>query len=149
MIVRGTPLWELWRRGEYREHTVEDAVEICARLLPLFEEAGVGVIRLGLNPTEELSGGEAAAGAYHSALGELVRSRVMLQKMRALLGGTPAGSRVTLGTAERSLSQAIGQKKANLRALEEEFGLSAAKVVPTAVSEGEIVLLSVENGGEL
>ena len=149
VIVRGTPLWELWRRGEYREHTVEDAVEICARLLPLFEEAGVGVIRLGLNPTEELSGGEAAAGAYHSALGELVRSRVMLQKMRALLGGTPAGSRVTLGTAERSLSQAIGQKKANLRALEEEFGLSAAKVVPTAVSEGEIVLLSVENGGEL
>ena len=55
VIVRGTELFDLWRRGEYREHTVEEAVDWCARLLPLFEEAGIPVIRLGLNPTEELS----------------------------------------------------------------------------------------------
>ncbi|MBR0207734.1 MAG: radical SAM protein [Oscillospiraceae bacterium] len=149
VIVRGTPLWELWKRGEYREHTVEDAVRVCAKLLPLFEEACVPVIRLGLNPTEELSGGEAAGGAYHPALGELVKSRVMLEKMRMLLAGTPQDSRVVLGAAERSLSQAIGQKKENLLALRREFGLRDAKVVPAAVEEGEILLLSVENGGEI
>ena len=145
VIVRGTPLWELWKRGEYREHTVEDAVRVCAKLLPLFEEAGIPVIRLGLNPTEELSGGAAVAGAYHPALGELVRSRVMLDKARALLAGIPAGSRVTLGTAERSLSQTIGQKRKNLLLLQEEFALAGIKIVPAAVKEGEILLLSVEN----
>ena len=149
VIVRGTPLWELWKRGEYREHTVEDAVRVCAKLLPLFEEAGIPVIRLGLNPTEELSGGEAAGGAYHSALGELVKSRVMLEKARALLKDVPPGSRVRLGAAERSLSQAIGQKKENLRLLRDEFALTELKVVPALVKEGEIVLLSVENGGEI
>ena len=148
VIVRGTPLWELWKRGEYREHTVEDAVRVCAKLLPLFEEAGIPVIRLGLNPTEELSGGEAAGGAYHSALGELVKSRVMLEKARALLKDVPPGSRVRLGAAERSLSQAIGQKKENLLRLREECGLEDVKVVPTALKEREIVLLSVENGEE-
>ena len=148
VIVRGTPLWELWKRGEYREHTVEDAVRVCAKLLPLFEEAGIPVIRLGLNPTEELSGGEAAGGAYHSALGELVKSRVMLEKARALLKDVPPGSRVRLGAAERSLSQAIGQKKENLLRLREECGLEDVKVVPAALKEREIVLLSVENGEE-
>ena len=148
VIVRGTPLWELWKRGEYREHTVEDAVRVCAKLLPLFEEAGIPVIRLGLNPTEELSGGEAAGGAYHSALGELVKSRLMLEKARALLKDVPPGSRVRLGAAERSLSQAIGQKKENLLRLREECGLEDVKVVPAALKEREIVLLSVENGEE-
>ncbi len=148
VIVRGTPLWEMWRRGEYRAHTVEDAVRVCAKLLPLFEEAAIPVIRLGLNPSEELSGGEAAGGAYHPALGELVKSRVTLEKMRALLAPVRPGSRVLLGTAERSLSQAIGQKKENLLRLRDEYGLAEIKIVPTAVGEGEIVCLSVEKNEE-
>ena len=148
VIVRGTPLWEQWRRGAYRAHTVEEAVAVCAKLLPLFEAAQIPVVRLGLNPTEELSGGEAAAGAYHPALGELVKSRVLLEKMRALLADVPRGSRVRLGAAERSLSQAIGQKRENLRVLSREFALGEIRVVPAAVKEGEIVLLSVENEGE-
>ena len=149
VIVRGTPLEEMRKKGEYREHTVEDAVRVCAKLLPLFEEAGVPVIRLGLNPTEKLSGGEAVGGAYHPALGELVKSRVMYEKMRVLLAELRPGSRAVLGAAERSLSQAIGQKKENLRLLRDEFALTELKVVPALVKEGEIVLLSVENGGEI
>jgi histone acetyltransferase (RNA polymerase elongator complex component) len=67
VIVRGTALEALWKKGLYREHTVEDAVRVCARILPVFEEAGIPVIRIGLNPTDELSGGDAVAGAYHPA----------------------------------------------------------------------------------
>lgn len=149
VIVRGTPLWEMWKRGEYREHTVEDAVRVCAKLLPLFDAALIPVVRLGLNPTERLSGGEAAGGAYHPALGELVRSRILLEKERALVKGVPPGSRVTLGAAPRTLSQAIGQKKENLRALAGEFALRELKVVPADAKEGEIVILSLEKGGEV
>ncbi|MBR0040631.1 MAG: radical SAM protein [Oscillospiraceae bacterium] len=149
VIVRGTELWEMWERGEYREHTVEDAVRVCARILPLFEAAGIPVIRLGLNPTEELSAGEAAGGAYHPALGELVRSRVMLEKARELLTEIAPGSRVTLGTAERTLSQLIGQKRENLRRLRGEFRLAEIKVVSAPVNEGEIVILSVEKDGRI
>ena len=83
VIVRDTALYDLWKAGEYREHTVEDAVEYCAAIVPRFNAAGIPIIRLGLNPTDELSGGAAAGGAYHPALGELVKSRLMLDKMRA------------------------------------------------------------------
>ena len=145
VIVRGTELYDRWQKGEYREHTVEDAVEICAKLLPLFEDAGIPVIRLGLNPTEKLSGGEAAGGAYHPALGELVRSRILLEKARALLAGVPAGSRVTLGASPQTLSQVIGQKRKNLRLLQKEFSLAELRVRPAVTGAREILLLKTED----
>ena len=126
VIVRDTRLYDMWRRGEYREHRVEDAVSLCAVLLPLFEGAGIPVIRLGLNPTEELSSGE----AYHPALGELVRSRIFLERARELLRDAPAGSSPVLGVQPRFLSQALGRKRSNLAALREEFRLSDLVILP-------------------
>lgn len=144
VIVRDTALYDLWRAGEYREHTVEDAVAVCARLMPLFEEANIPVIRLGLNPTEELSQGAAVAGAYHPALGELVRSRILLEKARALLAGTEPGSRVTLGVNAAELSQMIGQKRQNVRALSRALALEELRIRSCKAERGEIVCLSIE-----
>ena len=128
VIVRDTALFALWQRKEYREHTVEDAVSLCAELVPLFEAAGIPVIRIGLNPTEELSGGAAVAGAYHPALGELVRSRILRNEAESLLQGTAPGSRVCLEVPQGKLSQMIGQHRGNLRFLQERFALSSIRV---------------------
>ena len=139
VIVRDTELYDRWRAGEYREHTVEDAVALCARLLPLFEKAGIPVIRLGLNPTEELSGGAAVAGAYHPALGELVRSRILRNRAEALLTGTVPGSKVTLFVHPKKHSQMAGQHRCNITTLQEEFSLAALRILPDAsLAEDEI-----------
>ncbi len=132
VIVRGTRLAELWQAGEYREHTVEDAVRVCAGLLPLFEAAGIPVIRLGLNPTEELSAGAALAGAYHPALGELVRSRVLRNRAEELLSASGCGAKaapVTLLVPPNLLSQMLGQHRCNVRWLCERFGLSQLRIL--------------------
>ena len=144
VIVRETALFELWQAGHYRERTVEDAVRVCARILPLFEAAGIPVIRLGLNPTEELSAGAAVGGAYHPALGELVRSRILRDRAEALLAGTEPGSRVILGVNGRELSQMIGQRRGNLHWLRERFSLSALSVRPADVKNGEICRIFLE-----
>ena len=146
VILRGTQLYEQWREGIYREHTVEDAVRICAKILPIFETANIPVIRLGLNPSRELSDGEAAGGAYHPALGELVRSRVMLLRAETLLNGMPPCSRVTLGTSPETLSQLIGRHQENLNTLRAMFSLDELKVKSCQVPPGEIRILSVEQG---
>ena len=131
VVVRGTRLAEDWRAGKYREHTVEDAVRVCARILPLFEEAGIPVIRLGLNPTEELSGGAALAGAYHPALGELVRSRILRNRAEELLNGKAApGGAVTLLVPPGQLSQMVGQHRGNVLWLRERFALRKLTVRP-------------------
>lgn len=128
VVVRDTPLYDLWKAGNYREHTVEAAVDLCARIVPMFEEAGIPVIRLGLNPTEELTAGAAAAGAYHPALGELVRSRMMLNTARTLLEDIAPGSEVLLEVPRGKLSQMIGRHRENVRTLEREFALSRVTV---------------------
>ncbi len=147
VIVRDTELYDLWQKGEYREHSVEDAVELCARLLPLFEAAQIPVIRLGLNPTEELSSGQAAAGAYHPALGELVKSRILLHRAEEALQAVPPGSHVRLGIAPKLLSQMIGQHGENRRKLIEAFSLASLVFVPREDCHSPR-LLSQSQGGQ-
>ena len=141
VILRDTPLYALWKTGRYREHTVEDAVRVCARLLPVFEAAGIPVIRLGLNPSEELSGGEAAGGAYHPALGELVMSRVYLEKARTLLHGSSHGKAVMLGVYKSEISKMTGQRRQNIEALKTEFRLDSLKITAAEIPRGEVVLI--------
>ncbi len=141
VIVRDTALCDLWEARRYTEHTVEDAVRVCARLLPMFEKAGIPVIRLGLNPTDELSGGAAVGGAYHPALGELVKSRIMREKAEKLLAGTDPGSSVTLGVNKSRISQMTGQHRCNIEYLTGKFSLKELKVKPAAVEADEIIIL--------
>ena len=141
VIVKGTKLHELWLRGEYREHSVDEAVAWCAKILPLFDQSGIPVIRLGLNPTEELTGGEAVAGAYHPALGELVKSRILLDEARHCLVGAAPGSDVTLAIGGRYLSQMIGQKGKNREILLREFSLRSLRIIPLEKDEPKPILI--------
>ena len=136
VIVRDTALFDLWRAGRYKEHTVEDAVRVCARIVPIFEAAGIPIIRMGLNPTEDLSGGDAVGGAYHPALGELVRARIMRGRAEALLEGTAPGADITLRVNPRLMSQLVGQHGANRAYLREKFALKRLKILPDAAVEG-------------
>ena len=139
VVIRETSLYDMLLAGEYREHTVEDAVRVCARIVPMLENAGIAVIRLGLNPTDDLSGGDAVGGAYHPALGEMVRSRIMLQKARdALAGGDWRGRNVTLLCAKGCVSQLAGQHRCNKAALMCEFGMKSIKITPADIAPGEV-----------
>ena len=138
VVVRGTDLYELWRAGRYADNSVEDAVRVCARLVPLFERAGVHILRLGLNPTEELSAGAAVAGAYHPALGELVRGRIWRDRAEALLSEAKASGSVELLVNECAKSQLIGQHRCNIEYLKERFALEKLRVRTAALAPGEL-----------
>lgn len=128
VVVKDTELYDLWDSGLYKEHTVDDAVELCAKLCAMFDAAGIPVIRLGLNPTEELSGGAAVAGAYHPALGELVRSRMWLDRLRSLLDGKDLPQDITITVPKGTVSFCVGQKKINVETLKREYGLRSIKI---------------------
>ncbi len=140
VIVDNTPLRDMWREGTYKEHTVGEAVDYCAAVVPMFEEAGIPVIRLGLNPSEELSGGAALGGAYHPAFGELVRSRLLLNKARALLSENAHDENVVLYVNASDVSAMTGQKRLNIRTLCDEFGLKSLKVSSDGIQKGKVIL---------
>lgn len=144
VILKDTALYRLWLAGAYQEHTVSDAVRVCAAILPLFEAAGIPVIRLGLNPGEELTAGQAAGGAYHPALGELVRGEILLRRARGLFDQSTAGKDAVLGIRQGLLSAMIGQNQRNIRALTEEFGLRSLKISSMETVGDEIRLISLK-----
>lgn len=129
VVIKDTELCDQWRSGEYREHSVQDAIELGADLLDIFENAGITVVRFGLNPTEDLSGGDAVGGAYHPALRELCESVRYLRAERRLLTEADRGKTVRFLVPKGRVSQAVGQKRANAEALISEFGIKNAVFV--------------------
>jgi hypothetical protein len=96
-----------------------------------FGQAGIDVIRVGLQPTEELGKpGTVVAGPYHPAFRQLVESSLLLDAMRAALGREGAGTPVTLHVNTADLSSAIGQKRCNVTLLKSESGLASLAIVP-------------------
>ena len=149
VIVRDTVLYDQWRAGRYREHTVEDAVRVCAEIVPIFRSVSIPIIRLGLNPTDDLSGGDAAGGAYHPALGELVRSRVLLHRAEELLSGANPGESAVITVRRGLLSQMTGQHGCNRRTLTERFGLKSLKIAEKDGVPGGDEILSVAISREM
>jgi histone acetyltransferase (RNA polymerase elongator complex component) len=139
VVVQGTELCEMWRRGEYMEHTVDAAVELCTSLCRIFEDRDIPVIRLGLNPTKALSSGAAVAGAYHPAFGELVYSRIYYDKASALLKDVMPGSDVTLAVAKGCVSRMTGIRRCNIDALAKAFKLRSLKVTEEKSSGQEAI----------
>ncbi len=90
LVLEGTALASLWRRGAYRPLSLEEAVAAAAPMYALFRLAGVKVIRMGLQPTEEIAAGSTAllAGPFHPAFGHLVRCRLKREQIRSLLDRT-------------------------------------------------------------
>ena len=129
VVVSDTKLYDMWKRGAYSEHSISDAVELCARLCVIFDEGDIPIIRLGLNPTDELSGGLAAAGAYHPALGELVYSRVCLNMAIGFMKGIKPGSDVIITVSKGFMSKMTGIRRENVKMLINRFSLASLKVV--------------------
>jgi len=141
VIIRDTPLYDLWQRGEYAQHSPQEAAYWCSLILDIFDEAGIPVIRLGLNPSDELSGGQAAGGAYHPALGEMARSARYLRRAVSLLTGRSLDKSIILGVAPGQISAMTGQKRCNIQALRDMFGLDSVKIKETDTEKDNVILL--------
>ena len=114
VALKGTYLAELYEKEEYKPQTVDDAANLCTKLLPLFENAGIKVIRLGLHASGDIKK-NMVAGAYHESFGEIVESRIMLNKILEY----PPGS-YEIYVNPRSVSKLKGNQKRNIYFLIEE-----------------------------
>lgn len=117
VVLQNTRLCDLYKKGEYRPQTLEEAAELCAKLLLMFHEADIRVIRLGLHSGGNVDEGY-VAGAYHPAFREIAESKIYLSKIKAEIEkeNLPKGEyEVTVGS--RYVSMAAGQKKSNIKEL--------------------------------
>ena len=124
VVFRETELCDMTLEGIYKPLTVEEAVKRSAKVLEIFLDAGVEVIRVGLQASEGLSSEDSYfAGPNHSALGEMVIGEVYYNRILKKLSDAGASDEdnITVLVSVGSLSKAIGQKKRNKLRLGERY----------------------------
>ncbi len=117
VVLKGTRLYELMKSGVFTPKGVDKTVDLCARLIEMFENAGIKVIRVGLHSGGGVEEGY-AGGAYHPALRELCEGRLYYNRALKLLENYESG-RYILGVNPKEISKMTGQKKENLIRLRE------------------------------
>ncbi len=111
IVLKNTDLAALYYDNRYKPQTLENAVDLCSKLLIMFDNADINVIRLGLHSIELDS---YIAGPWHPAFSELCYSKIMLENAIKLLD---LSGEYILYVNPSSVSKMIGQKKQNIIAL--------------------------------
>ena len=145
VVLKNTALACMYERGEYVPQTVDEAVTLCARLVRVFDAAGVKVIRLGLQRTESCES-DIIAGAWHPAFGELVYGELKYEDMRRYFEDDPPekGAVYAVSCGSENVSVYVGQKRGNLLRLESEFGIKLKTDTSGAFPEGAITKLQTK-----
>ena len=116
LIIKGSGLEKLYLQGAYRPLTLSKAIALCSGMKAVFDQHGIKVVRMGLQPSEELAE-KVVAGPYHPAFGELVISRVLFKQSRKLLHQIRQTGKKYLSMAAADESAFRGQNNVNVKRL--------------------------------
>ena len=131
VVLKGTYLADLYLSGEYKPLNADESAQLCAKLVLLFEKNNIKIIRLGLHSSEDIKK-NMLAGGFHDSFGELVKSRIMVDKILAL---PPADYEVAVNS--KSLSKLKGNKKSNIYLLIER-GYNIKIVIDNSLDVDEL-----------
>ncbi|MBC7962929.1 MAG: radical SAM protein [Steroidobacteraceae bacterium] len=139
LVIRGTELAKRHAVGDYLPLDLEQGVSLCKLLLHHAMQAGLPVIRIGLQADDGLNADTVLAGCWHPSLGQIVSSRLYFDLVSRFVS---QGEPVTIFCHPARLSDVVGQKKCNLRQLAERGVL--ARVIPEVSLEKEELVIKKE-----
>ena len=120
LVIKDTELACMYNSGAYIPQSIEDAVRLCKHLKVNFLENDIQVIRVSLQPTDEISpDASVVAGPFHPAFGELVDNEIFYDLISDITKDL-TDCKVTVAVDVKDVSKAIGNKKINLKRLKEE-----------------------------
>jgi histone acetyltransferase (RNA polymerase elongator complex component) len=130
LVLQDTGLAELFLNGTYQPLSMIEAIDMCKYALRMFEEAGIPVIRLGLQSTREMeTAGSVIAGPHHPAFRSLVEGSRFLDTASAVLSSEKIRSReVIFSLSPKDVSSFLGHRKENITTLKKLFDLTSVGI---------------------
>ena len=116
LVIRGSGLEKIYRNKVYKPLSLPRAIALCCRMKNLFDQHGIKVVRMGLQPSRELEE-KVLAGPYHPSFGELVMSRALFKKSREILHRTNVTPKRCLSIAASDESAFRGPKSVSIKRL--------------------------------
>jgi histone acetyltransferase (RNA polymerase elongator complex component) len=120
LVLKQTILANWYVSGVYHPLSLARAVCLTKLARRRLLEAGIKVIRMGLQPTNALAG-QVMAGPYHPAFGELVISADWYGRARRLLATSQPGEHISFTVTGKDYSAFVGQRRVNMQRLCRRF----------------------------
>ena len=146
LVIKGTPLAKSYEVGEFEPLSLEEAVEQAAYIYQHLSEAGVKVIRIGLQPDDELCAeGNILAGPFHPSMGELVQSYLLREKLtpRILEVAKQNGEAVLILCPRRLESKVRGLRNGNVHYW--SLLVAPQKLIIKSIDVSEIKIICIPN----
>ena len=120
LVLQDTPLAISYQKGEYLPMSLEEAVALVTDMYAFFRYYRIPVIRMGLQPTEELNCGTGLllAGPFHPAFGHLVKSLLKRKQVEPMLKAVTGD--VTVMCHEKDLPLLYGEHREHFIALNQQ-----------------------------
>lgn len=119
VVLKNTHLGNLQEKGEYTAPIAEESAPFCAKLLQMFEENNIKVIKVGLHSSETVES-DMIGGAYHPAFRELCEGHIYLEKILEKLEDKDKNQDYVIYVNKKAISKAKGQQKRNEKALKNQ-----------------------------
>jgi hypothetical protein len=113
----------MYRDGEYKPYTLEEAVKVGKRIYALLLLNNIEVIRVGLQPSEDLRAeGVIIDGPFHPAFRELIEGELYYEFLKGFIGDDGEQDLEVYGN-EKNISKIVGNKGVNKVKLGDRFSI--------------------------
>lgn len=150
LVINGTELEKMYLKGEYKALDIQEAVERTKKIYSLLELNGINVVRVGLQPSEDLtSEGVILAGPFHPAFRDLVENKIYYNFLNSIY---KYEKNLDIEANEKTISKVVGQKAANKKEfypnfkikINNDLGLNEIKINGKNYKRDELLLRELE-----
>jgi histone acetyltransferase (RNA polymerase elongator complex component) len=132
LVVANSRLARWYESGDYRPLSLEEGITLVKKIYLKFKKAGINVIRMGLQASEDLEDGTTVlAGPHHPAFGHLVHCEIFLDRaMSAIESANSLNKKLIIFVNPRSISKMRGLNHSNIEKLKKRYQFKLIAVVP-------------------
>ena len=141
LTIKNTKLSYLYEKGLYHPNTLEESLKETLEIYKIFINKDIPVIRIGLQPTDELSSeGNVIAGPYHSSYRSFLESILYREKIDKMLENKKDFSQLIIFANKKDISDIVGNKGINKKYFIEKYKLNKISFIEDDLEEKEIRL---------
>ena len=124
LVIKDTKLEKLYKAGLYKPLSLDEAIEISSRLYMIYSYKKIPVIRIGLQPTENINEKkDVIAGPFHPSIRQLVETNIHKIYLEELINKYGLKNKIKIHISNREISIIAGNKKANKNYFYKKYGL--------------------------
>lgn len=124
LVIKDTKLEKLYKEGLYKPLSLDEAIEISSRLYMIYSYKKIPVIRIGLQPTENINEKkDVVAGPFHPSIRQLVETNIHKIYLEELINKYRLRNKIKIHISNREISIIAGNKKANKNYFYKKYGL--------------------------